>query len=70
MTKRFLAKKDFEDEEYGPYSYRYSRHKDQKDQSFEDGDESEKEKEGYMPQENENDGLDKQGNWYHDHEYG
>jgi hypothetical protein len=69
LTKRFLSKKDFEDEEYGPYQMTYTRHKTEKDPTFEEGDESEKEKEGYLPNENENDGLDKNGQWYHDQEY-
>jgi hypothetical protein len=69
MMKRFLSKKDFEDEEYGPLQYGLQRHKHQ-DSSFEDGEESEKEKEGYFPQENENDGLDSRGRWVHDREYG
>jgi hypothetical protein len=69
MTKRFLAKKEFEDEEYGPLSYGYVRHKKDKN-DFEDGSENDKEKEGYMPQGNDNDGLDKEGNWYHDRDYG
>lgn len=47
----------------------YTRHKTEKDPTFEEGDESEKEKEGYLPNENENDGLDKNGQWYHDQEY-
>ena len=69
MMKRFLSKKDFEDEEYGPWQMTYARHKKDNDQTFEDGDESEKEKEGYLPTENENDGLDKNEQWYHDKEY-
>lgn len=47
--KRYLSKKDWEDEEYGHYQYGYHRQKNEKPESFEDGDESAKEKEGYMP---------------------
>lgn len=70
MMKRFMSKKAYDDEEYGPWQYGYHRHKKATDISFEDGDENEKEKEGYYPVDGENDGLDERGRWYHDSEYG
>ena len=68
MMKRFLSRKDWEEEEYGPWIYGRHRHKKVED-SFEDGDQSNKEVEGYYPQEDDYDGIDKSGKFYVDRDY-